>query len=100
MDAANLIRDLEPFRQARPVWDRAAEMVNRGGDAKAQRHRGGDPASSRDAPRKFVGVDLVRVAGLLHLWGLLRQSGSHKQVGLALGRSLEAIEDLVVQSGT
>jgi hypothetical protein len=22
-----LIRDLEPFRQARPVWDRAAEMV-------------------------------------------------------------------------
>jgi hypothetical protein len=24
-DAATLIRDLEPFRQARPVWDRAAE---------------------------------------------------------------------------
>jgi len=22
MDAAILIRDLEPFRQARPVWDR------------------------------------------------------------------------------
>jgi hypothetical protein len=22
-----LIRDLEPFRQARPVWDRAAEMI-------------------------------------------------------------------------
>jgi hypothetical protein len=27
MDAAVLIRDLEPFRQARPVWDRAAEMI-------------------------------------------------------------------------
>jgi hypothetical protein len=27
MDAATLIRDLEPFQQARPVWDRAAEMV-------------------------------------------------------------------------
>jgi hypothetical protein len=26
-DAAVLIRDLEPFRQARPVWDRAAEMI-------------------------------------------------------------------------
>ncbi len=25
--AAILIRDLEPFRQARPVWDRAAEMI-------------------------------------------------------------------------
>ncbi len=27
MDAAILIRDLEPFRKARPVWDRAAEMI-------------------------------------------------------------------------
>ena len=27
MDAAILIRDLNPFRQARPVWDRAAEMI-------------------------------------------------------------------------
>ena len=27
MDAAILIRDLEPFRQARPVWERAAEMI-------------------------------------------------------------------------
>jgi hypothetical protein len=27
MDAAIPIRDLEPFRQARPVWDRAAEMI-------------------------------------------------------------------------
>ena len=27
MDAAILIRDLKPFRQARPVWDRAAEMI-------------------------------------------------------------------------
>lgn len=27
MDAALLIRDLEPWRQARPVWDRAAEMI-------------------------------------------------------------------------
>ena len=27
MDAAILIRDLEPFQQARPVWDRAAEMI-------------------------------------------------------------------------
>src|SRR6266705_1088594 len=27
MDSAILIRDLEPFRQARPVWDRAAEMI-------------------------------------------------------------------------
>jgi hypothetical protein len=26
-DAGILIRDLEPFRQARPVWDRAAEMI-------------------------------------------------------------------------
>ncbi len=26
-DAATLIRDLEVFRQARPVWDRAAEMI-------------------------------------------------------------------------
>ena len=27
MDTAILIRDLDPFRQARPVWDRAAEMM-------------------------------------------------------------------------
>jgi len=27
MDVAILIRDLEPFRHARPVWDRAAEMI-------------------------------------------------------------------------
>jgi hypothetical protein len=27
MDAAILIRDLEPFRQARPVWDRAADTI-------------------------------------------------------------------------
>ncbi len=27
MDAAILIRDLEPFRQARPVQDRTAEMM-------------------------------------------------------------------------
>jgi hypothetical protein len=27
MDAAILIRDLDRFRQARPVWDRAAEMI-------------------------------------------------------------------------
>ena len=27
MDAAILIREMEPFRQARPVWDRAAEMI-------------------------------------------------------------------------
>ena len=26
-DAAQLIADLEQFRQARPVWDRAAEMI-------------------------------------------------------------------------
>jgi hypothetical protein len=26
-DAAALIGDLEPFRRARPVWDRAAEMI-------------------------------------------------------------------------
>jgi hypothetical protein len=26
-DAATLIRDLDGFRQARPVWDRAAEMI-------------------------------------------------------------------------
>jgi hypothetical protein len=26
-DAASLIRDLEPWRQARPVWDRAAELI-------------------------------------------------------------------------
>ncbi len=26
-DAAILIRDLEPFRRARPVWDRAAEII-------------------------------------------------------------------------
>jgi hypothetical protein len=27
MDAAILIRDIDGFRQARPVWDRAAEMI-------------------------------------------------------------------------
>jgi hypothetical protein len=27
MDAAIPIRDMEPFRQARRVWDRAAEMI-------------------------------------------------------------------------
>jgi hypothetical protein len=27
MNAAVSIRDLEPFQQARPVWDRAAEMI-------------------------------------------------------------------------
>jgi glutamine amidotransferase PdxT len=27
MDAAILIRDLEPFRQTRPAWDRAAGLI-------------------------------------------------------------------------
>jgi hypothetical protein len=27
MDAAILIRDLEPWRQARPVWDRLAGLI-------------------------------------------------------------------------
>jgi hypothetical protein len=27
MDAAILIRELEPWRQARPVWDRAAGLI-------------------------------------------------------------------------
>jgi hypothetical protein len=27
MDAAILIRDLEPWRQARPVWDRATGLI-------------------------------------------------------------------------
>ena len=27
MDVAILIGNLEPFRQARPVWDRVAEMI-------------------------------------------------------------------------
>ncbi len=27
MDAPILIRDLKPFRQVRPVWDRVAEMI-------------------------------------------------------------------------
>jgi hypothetical protein len=26
-DAAHLVADLDQFRQARPVWDRAAEMI-------------------------------------------------------------------------
>jgi len=34
MDATILIRDLEPFRQARPVWDRAAEMIMLAGTTK------------------------------------------------------------------
>jgi len=27
MDAAILVRDLDQFRQARPKWDRAAEII-------------------------------------------------------------------------
>jgi glutamine amidotransferase PdxT len=33
-DAATLIRDLDRFRQARPVWDRAAEMILLAGTTK------------------------------------------------------------------
>jgi hypothetical protein len=31
MDAAILIRDMEPFRQAHPLWDRAAGLLLRAG---------------------------------------------------------------------
>jgi hypothetical protein len=45
MDAAILIRDLEPFRLARPVWDRAAEMILLAAET-GKRADGGDPADA------------------------------------------------------
>jgi glutamine amidotransferase PdxT len=38
MDAAILIRDLEPFRQARPVWDRAAGMILLAAETRKRKH--------------------------------------------------------------
>jgi hypothetical protein len=51
MDAAILIRELEPFRQARPVWDRAAENnPDRRHNQEADgRRAGGGSASVRRA---------------------------------------------------
>jgi hypothetical protein len=49
MDAAILIRELEPFRQARPVWDRAAEMILLA-------------SSSREAPDVAEATRQLRVA--------------------------------------
>ncbi len=43
MDVAILIRDLEPFRRARPVWDRAAEMIMLAAETGKQ----GDPRRTR-----------------------------------------------------
>jgi hypothetical protein len=45
MDAAILIRDLESFRQVRPVWDRAAEMILIAADTGAP----ADVAEAQDA---------------------------------------------------
>jgi hypothetical protein len=47
MDAAILIRDLEPFRQARPVWDRAAEMILLAGTT-------GEPTDVVEATRQVL----------------------------------------------
>jgi hypothetical protein len=47
MDAAILIRDLEPFRQARPVWDRAAEMILIAGTTRK-------PADVQEATRQLL----------------------------------------------
>ena len=47
MDAAILIRDLEPFRQARPVWDRAAAMIMLAGTT-------GEAADIREATRQLL----------------------------------------------
>jgi len=50
MDAAILIRDLEPFRRARPVWDQAAEMILvAGGDREAGGRFRGDAAGDGGA---------------------------------------------------
>jgi hypothetical protein len=49
MDAAILIRDLDPFRQARPVWDRAAEIIL----LAAETRRRADVA---EATRQMMGV--------------------------------------------
>jgi len=63
MDAAILIGDLEPLRQARPVWDRAAEMIllaattgAKADIAKATRQTG------RRARAKRTGGKLIRAA--------------------------------------
>src|SRR6202521_1264973 len=47
IDAAILIRDLEPFRQARPVWDRAAEMILLAGTTRK-------PGDVREATRQVL----------------------------------------------
>jgi hypothetical protein len=47
MDAAILIRDLDQFRQARPVWDRAAEMILLAGTT-------GRAADIREATRQML----------------------------------------------
>jgi glutamine amidotransferase PdxT len=47
MDAAILIRDLEPWRQARPVWDRAAGLILLAAETR-------DPADVAEATRQLL----------------------------------------------
>jgi hypothetical protein len=56
MDAAILIRDLEPFRQARSVWDRTRPAPNSTG----RFGQGEKDACPQPSPRD-VGMDLAEI---------------------------------------
>ena len=47
LDAAILIGDVGPFRQARPVWDRAAEMILLAGTTR-------EPGDVQEATRRLL----------------------------------------------
>ena len=77
MDAAILIRDLEPWRQARPVWDRAAGLIllaTRG-------YRRGDPTNTRGPrKRKLVEGNLTPLEGSRCQWqSMIRPPGRKGQ---------------------
>jgi hypothetical protein len=84
MDAAILIRDLEPFRQARPVWDSAAEMILTAARWGAGRHRGSDAATAcLSRARELVETGLNCLENIVRaMLAPIRGSGKMRKHGL------------------
>jgi hypothetical protein len=80
MDAAILIRDLDRFRQARPVWDRAAEMIL----------VAAEPRSVRTLPRRPGKCSWrwsARIGGRDEGMGLLAHSRAVRYLRRSLGHA-------------
>jgi hypothetical protein len=59
MDAAILIRDMEPFRQARPVWDRGGNDLAGGSERRDIGHSGSHATASRRAQSRRLVEELM-----------------------------------------